>query len=390
MGLGHGGTHWIIGTVYVLLPFIAKDLGLTYVQAGALITAFHLAAFAANFGSGAVVDVTGRHVLIQAVALVVGAAALLLSGLADEIVWLFLAIIVIGLTNNLWHPAAISFLSRRYPGNRGYALSIHALGASLGDAVAPVAAGSLLVWLSWQAVAASNALPVFAIAALILFVLAGAERRSEGEARKTMGLGEYMRGLKEMVGDGAVLGLCIMAGFRSMTQQGLLVFIPLYLADVLGVSPFVLGLAVMGMQLGGVVAGPIAGAWSDRVGRRPVVLAGLSATTLVIIALTIVRQEAVFIAAVAVLGFALFAVRPVVHSWLMDLTPGSHGGSATSLMFAIQSGMSAAIPALGGLIADIWGLPVVFYLLAATMLIANAMVYMLPNHELPARTEAGR
>ena len=38
VGLGHGATHWIIASFYVLLPFIAKDLGLTYAQAGGLLT----------------------------------------------------------------------------------------------------------------------------------------------------------------------------------------------------------------------------------------------------------------------------------------------------------------------------------------------------------------
>ena len=58
VGLGHGGTHWIAATFYLLLPFITRDLGLTYTEAGALVAIFHLSAFAANFGSGLLVDVT--------------------------------------------------------------------------------------------------------------------------------------------------------------------------------------------------------------------------------------------------------------------------------------------------------------------------------------------
>lgn len=75
-----------------------------------------------------------------------------------------------------------------------------------------------------------------------------------------MGLGEYFSGLAELLRDKAVLGLCPMAGFRTMTQNGLLVFLPLYLADVLGVGPFLMGVALMAMQVAGMIAGPIAGA----------------------------------------------------------------------------------------------------------------------------------
>ena len=80
VGLGHGGTHWIAATFYLLLPFITRDLGLSYAEAGLLVAVFHLSAFAANFGSGLVVDVTGRRVVYQVASLAIGAAALLGTG----------------------------------------------------------------------------------------------------------------------------------------------------------------------------------------------------------------------------------------------------------------------------------------------------------------------
>ena len=57
-------------------------------------------------------------------------------------------------------------------------------------------------------------------------------------------------------------------------------------------------------------------------------------------------------------------------------------GSATSVMFGAQSLLSGAAPFVGGLVADTWGLPVVFYCLAGTMLVANVLVYMLPHHDM--------
>ena len=185
----------------------------------------------------------------------------------------------------------------------------------------------------------------------------------------------------ELLRDKAVLGLCLMAGFRTMTQNGLLVFLPLYLANVLDVGPFLMGVALMAMQVAGMIAGPIAGAWSDRVGRRPVVLAGLTVATAVIAALTLAGSGPPFIAGISVLGFALFAARPVIHSWLMDLTPPRLGGSATSVMFGTQSGLSVLVAPIGGLIADAWGLAAVFYGLAGTMLVANVLVALLPHHD---------
>ena len=117
---GHGGTHWIAATFYLLLPFITRDLGLSYAEAGMLVAVFHLSAFAANFGSGLVVDVTGKRVVYQVLSLVVGAGALLGCGGAQSVLWLFPMVVLIGATNNLWHPPAISFLSEHFPKQRGY------------------------------------------------------------------------------------------------------------------------------------------------------------------------------------------------------------------------------------------------------------------------------
>ena len=382
VGLGHGATHWIAMIFLVLLPFINKDLGLTYVEAGALVSVFHVASLAANFGSGPLVDLTGRRVLFQIVSLLVGAAALLGFGVAGAFLWLAVLVGFIGATNNLWHPAAISFLSSRYPGNRGYVLSIHAQGASLGDAVAPLAAGAMLVWFSWPATAALNTIPVVLVAGLLVSLLAGDRPDTTGGAAG-MGLGEYFNGIIRVVRNRAVVGLCAMAGLRTMAQNGLRVFLPLYLVDVLEVGPFTLGLAVAAMHASGFVAAPLAGALSDRIGRRPIVMAGLGASMVIVAGLTLLGDGLLYFAGVALLGFTLYAIRPVVHSWMMDLTPPRLGGSATGLMFGTQAALSIAVPVLGGLVAVRWGLPSVFYLLAAFMLAANMMAALLPGKATP-------
>jgi len=381
VALGHSGTHWIIGSVLVLLPFIRDDLGLTYAEAGGLISVFHVSAFMANVGSGAVVDVTGRRVLVQVVALVIGAGAMASAGLASGMAGLVAAVIVIGLTNNLWHPAAISYLSLKFPKNRGYALSIHSLGANFGDTVAPVVVGFMLVWLSWSDVISISSIPVFAIALWILLALSPGDKVERAEGKVVgMSLADYLHGLAEMVRNRAVLGLCLMAGFRSMTQNGLLVFIPLFLVNELAAGPVLLGFGVMVLQLSGMISGPIAGTWSDKVGRRPVVLIAMILTTLATAGAALVSTVSLFIVMIGIIGFTLFSVRSVIHSWLMDLTPRTHGGSATSLLFGTQSGLSALVPVGGGLIADAWGLSVVFYILAAIILVSTIMVSFVPDH----------
>ncbi|MFP6746731.1 MAG: MFS transporter [Alphaproteobacteria bacterium] len=394
VGMGHGATHWLLGTFYILLPFIARHLELNYTEAGLLVAAMHMSAFATNLVSGLAVDVTGRRVPILVASLGLGAVAMACFGLAGGVLGLLPLVILIGFTNNMWHPAAISYISRRFPAQRGYAISIHALGANGGDALAPLAVGAALLWLSWPQAALAAAVPTLAAAVVLFAVLPrqtsgqrqggqrqGAVGGASADKGEGMSLAAYWRGLGALLRDRAVLSLCVVAALRTMAQAGLLAFLPLYLANDLGAGPLMLGLALAAMQSAGVVAAPIAGAWSDRVGRRPIVLAGLSASTIVILGLAALGQMATFIVGIAILGFVLFAVRPVIQSWLMDLTPSSLGGSATSLMFASQALLATAAPIIGGLIADRWGLGAVFYFLAGGLLAANLALVFLPLSE---------
>jgi len=384
VGMGHGATHWLLGTFYLLLPFIARYLELSYTQAGLLVSAMHISAFGTNLFSGLVVDVTGRRVPILVASLVIGALAMSGFGLAGGVLGLLPLVVMIGCTNNLWHPAAISYLSRRFPEQRGYALSIHALGANSGDALAPLAIGALLLWLSWPQAAMAAAVPTLAVALLLFAALprqSSAQRQAGQKPAVTaegMSLAAYWHGLATLLRDRAVLSLCLVAALRTMAQAGLMAFLPLYLTNTLGAGPLLLGAALAAMQAAGVLAAPIAGAWSDRIGRRSIVLAGLSASTVVIAGLAAIGHTGTFIAGISVLGFVLFAVRPVMQSWLMDLTPPNLGGSATALMFGSQALLATAAPIAGGLIADTWGLVAVFYFLAGGLLAANLALVLLP------------
>lgn len=386
VSLGHCGTHWIAATYLTLMPFVATELGLNYTQVGFLISVFFISSTAANLPSGIVVDLTGRRVLFQAIALVLGTVGLAGFALMETPLALAAMVAVIGATNMLWHPAAISYLSLVYPRQRGYALAIHGLGANLGDAAAPFATGAMLAVMHWKSAALLNAFPVL-LAAGVIFVLLHRSHASAPAPRVTAaGLRSYLAGLAGLIKRRAIWLLCLLAGFRSMTQYGLLAFLPLYLTHDLHMNPFWMGLTLAVLQMGGIVASPLAGLFSDRIGPRPVVLAGLGATTAIILALTFVTSAPVYVAGVAVLGFFMYALRPVIHSWMMEMAPKELGGSITSLVFGTQSALATLMPIIGGALADRYGLIAVFYFLAAAVLVANVLTLFVPKDENRERT----
>ena len=226
---------------------------------------------------------------------------------------------LIGATNKSWHPAAHSLLSQLYPENRGYALSVHALGANIGDSVAPLAIGAVLGFMSWQETALVSTLPVFAIALWLWTVLNREDRRCAKETKRKSSGSLYFSELRGMVRQLELLGLSLMSGFRAACQVGLLMFVPFYLTDVLQAGPMMTGLGFSLMLIGGVIASPVAGIWSDHIGRRPIVIGGLTLSTLAVAGLAIAGSQFLFVVGISVLGFVLYGVRPVVHSWALDL-----------------------------------------------------------------------
>jgi sugar phosphate permease len=82
---------------------------------------------------------------------------------------------------------------------------------------------------------------------------------------------------------------------------------------------------------------------------------------------------------VALLGFFLYANRPVIQAWMLEATPKNMGGSSIGILFGAQAVGAAIGPLLAGLVADRQGLPSTFYFLAATIVIANLFVIFTPK-----------
>lgn len=378
VSIAHGATHWINATLYVLLPFIARDFGLSYTETGSLMTLFFITTFFTNVTSGPVVDITARYVAFLVISLLIGGAALLVLGLSPGPLGLAATVVLIGISISMWHPPSISYLSRVYPRTRGFALSIHTVGASFGDLIAPPVAGFLMTILVWRDTALVNAMPLFVMAAVVYFALRELDQPTPEAGTRSVSQ-RYLDGARLLVADRAFLRLCLMAGLWSMSQNGVMVFLPLYLVNDLGGGPAAVGVAMAAVQIGALFMGPVAGAWSDRVGRRPVVLASLSVGAVTIFFIPFVEGIAAFTVIVAIFGCALFSMRPVVHSWTMDLTGARTSGSAVSMVFAFQAAMTAALPAVGGMVADEWGLATVFHIMMVSCIAAALLAWSMPN-----------
>jgi MFS family permease len=380
---GHGLTHWYTATFFLLLPLIGKELGLSYTEIGLIMTVQHAVGAISNLPGGMVVDIVGKKGYLMATSLFWVGFPYALMSLTHSYWMLLVCVTLVGIGNNLWHPAAISALAHRYPDRKGLVLSFHGMGGNVADALAPLVVGALLAWFTWRTVVVINIVPGIVMAVMILTVLGAFAVSSRGESinagGKSRGVKDYLKEFGSLLRNKTLMLVCVSSAFRTMTQAGLLTFLPVYLAYELGYSPFLVGACLTVLQAAGFIASPIAGHLSDKMGRKRIVISSALLTGVMIVAMALAGKSLLFVVFIALVGFFLYAMRPVMQAWAVESTPKHLAGSGVGLQFGITAVGASISPALFGIIADAYDIHTAFFFLAGTIIASNVLIFFMPN-----------
>jgi MFS family permease len=380
---GHGFTHWYTATFYLLLPLIGKELGLSFTEIGFIMTIQHFVGAISNLPGGMLVDAFGKTGYLMAASLFWVGFPYALMALTHDYWMLLVCVTLVGIGNNVWHPAAISALAYSHPERKGLVLSFHGMGGNVSESLAPLVVGALLAWFSWRTVVVINIVPGIVMAVLIIAML-GALTRAKAGGTHAISAGSrsanaYLRDLMSLIKNKALMLVSFSSAFRTMTQSGLLTFLPVYLAYELNYSPFLVGVSMTVLQIAGFVAAPIAGHLSDKMGRKRVVISSMVLTAIMIVGMALAGRSVAFIFFIALVGFFLYAMRPVLQAWAVECTPPNLAGTGVGLQFGITGLGGSVSPAVFGMIADAYDIYTGFYFLAGTIAFANVLVFFMPN-----------
>ena len=253
------------------------------------------------------------------------------------------------------------------------------------SSLAPLAVGALLTILPWREIVVVNVIPGLMMSGLLIVFLGSftlSRKKKVGQSADLItgqSANEYFAGLKALVKNRNLIYLSTSSAFRAMTQNALLTFLPVFLAYEMHYNTFWVGACMFAMQAAGFVAAPISGHLSDKMGRRQIIMASMGMTAVVLLAMAFAGQSSAFVFLIAVLGFFLYAIRPVLQAWLLESTPKNMGGTSIGVLFAVQAAGSAVSPLIGGYLADKYGLMSTFYFLAGTIIIANMFIFLMPD-----------
>lgn len=211
--------------------------------------------------SGVLADEYGSKPLVTASILGMGGSFLLI-GVSPRLEVLALALLVWGAASSLYHPAALSLLTRGTV-ERGTALAYHGAAGNVGTAIGPFVAAVLLTFVSWEWVAVSFVVPAI-VAVMIAFRFnfdetagvdasieesmgAGPDSSSTDESKATtpsvdgvMDITGFLAQSKHLFTGGFVVAFAIMM-VHGVYSRGVLSFLPEILAGLPLFAPIPIG-----------------------------------------------------------------------------------------------------------------------------------------------------
>ncbi len=317
----------MVGLERSTLPLVGRnDFGLSSsVAVLSFIVAFGLSKALTNLAAGALVERVGRRRLLI-LGWVLALPVPLLIALAPSWAFIVAANVALGLNQGLtWSMAVVMKVDLVGPRRRGLALGLNEAAGYLGVAVAATASGLLAAEFAARDVLVVAGFAV-ALAGLALSVFF-ARDTSRHVALEQAGQGPRDDGRPPALGQAFADASYRVPALRSCSQAGLVNnlndgvawgVVPLFLAAN-GASVSAIGLVAGLYPAVWGVAQIITGAWSDRVGRKPLIVAGMLLQAVALAVLT-VSQGDVLVAALAavMLGAGTALVYPTLIAAISD------------------------------------------------------------------------
>jgi len=359
------------GLVAPALPLFAAEFGVGKAAAGAVVSAFALMRLVMAPFVGRLVNAVGERVLL-ATGIGVVAVSSALAGLAQSYWQLLVLRGAGGVGSIMFSVSAASLLVRVTPSHlRGRAQGVWA-GAFLIGLVAGPAVGTVATF--------SLRLPFFLYAGTLvvagvlgLGALRNSELAARGSSREVpLSLPVALRNPSYLAALAAVFaGDFALVGARSA-------IVPLYIRDSLDLSA---GWAYAAFLIVSLVSGALllpTGKIADTVGRRPVIVVGLTVGALAFVLLPTLPAIAALVSAMVLIGVAAASDSVAPGAVMGDVVAGK-GGTVVAF-FQMAGDLGAVLgPVVTGLVADAAGYSPAFAVCAAVCALPVFVVLAAPE-----------
>ena len=389
---GHAVFHWFSQSFFVMLPEVVATFGLNGLQVGVIAATREVVSGIIALPGGVVTDMARRHWgLVLAICIGLFGLGWLIMGIAPVYPVLLVGMAVVAAAASMWHLPAAAALSRRFVDRRGSALSLHGVGGNIGDVLGPALTGVLLLTLTWREVLSIYA----AVPLLLVFLVYWAFRdigRTGSQDEQPSGFRDQMTNTRLAFQEHPRLwGIMAVAGLRGMASVAFLPFLALYLGldDELGLGNAALGLHIALLVGVGVVATPVVGYISDRLGRKLVLIPEMIALCALSALLVPFGEGIGLIVILALMGLFFFSDQPILTAAALDTVGQGVAASALGIFSFSRFALGAASPIIAGELFDSLGIESTFYYISGIYLLATLVLVAVPLTVKQPQTENG-
>ena len=370
-----------------VLPRFAQDLGAAPETIGLIVAASTITGVVIKLPAGALSDVLGRKRMMLLGCLFFAGPPFLypfVHSLGALLALRFLH----GFATAIFSPVASAFVADLFARGRGQKLGWFASANDLGGTMGPLLGGLLLFWtasypVTFMVVGVLGLLP-------LAFILGLPEDRTPRQTSSTLGASSrrFWTGIREVASSRAVVIASVLEAAMYVGYGAFLGFFPPY-ARGIGLNDAQISV-VLGAQLATtMVAKPLAGWLSDRVGRKPMILAGLFVCALTLPAVPALTSMWLLSAVSALFGLGVAIVTPSTTALVADLVKAGRMGSAMGVFGTIWDCGEAAGPILAGVLIASLSYAPAFGLIAAFMVLVALVFFIAVKDPTAAVAAAG-
>ena len=388
LALAHAAIHAQSALMPLVYPIVIVEYGLNERDIGTFIAITTAVGGSMQLAYGFLTRYIARPAILAGGQLIFG-ASLLVGGLSQSITQLLAAVSAARIGASPQHPVGNALLSDAYPKERrGFAISAHISGGNVGTVMVPFVGGALLLAFGWQATLALFGIPAVIIGlALAVFV-----REDHAAYRQRARASGSVRSLLREVIGRRDLRLILAASLVAAGGRGLDIvapFLVLYLSGPLGFDDGTVQVLYALLLVGAVVGPILAGILSDRFGRRPTLVAYYLLSAVGILAFLAAGANLLLLVPLLLpFGTAVFSESPVLQAYLADRATGPMRDVAFAVYFTFAFGIGAAWAFVIGFVADAFGYPIAFSVMAGSYLAAALLLLAVRDRgsEEPAAT----
>jgi FSR family fosmidomycin resistance protein-like MFS transporter len=363
-------THFLVdgyGNIYApLLPLLIPTLHLSLASAGVLQMCLQMSGSVSQLAFGRVADRWHPRTLLV-VGPVASVAILSLIGLPTR-AWMLGAILIVGgLGGAAFHPPAAALVHRLSTERKGFAMSVHITGGSLGFSLGPLLFAPLVQQFGLKVT------PLFMVPGLAALGL-WLPRLPRMEALHATHENSSVAELRPFAKPLTLLYLIVV--LRTLTSLSFSTFMPVMLTRrglSMGEAGVIAAIFLFATSVGGFLGGALA----DRFGAKRIIIASLVGAA-PFLGIAPLLTGWTFVAVVAVGGFLLQSTLPVNVTFAQVIAPIS-AATVSSLMMGFAWGTGGVSVPLVGLLADRTGIEHALVIMSVLPLVAAGLALPLPG-----------